>query len=153
MSPGLPFPTGGNLGESCVELERRLAALFHAVDGPPRAFFELGYGPTEPFRVIYKTWALGYVSSLSAEEMERQLCERMWNDLCAKIEFGEDVDGMLLFWRRRPRVVVEPGRMIGQLVVKVRMRFAIPSLDLSGVDAFKVEGDPIVVEPLPARAG
>lgn len=141
--------SGGHLGASCRELEERIGVLFHAVDGPQQAFFELGKGPAAPFRVVYTAWAYGYGADRPAEELEQALCERMFEEL-ARLTADDPDRRSVLFWRRRPYLTVGVSAT-GLLRVAVRMRFAVPDLDLTRAKHFKMEGEPIREEPLLCR--
>lgn len=123
------------------ELNTSISTIFTCIDGPAKAFFNIPCidrppGELNPddqvIRVVYRTVRVGMPGA--ADIVEPVLCGWAWARLLAliKTEQGED-RSMLLFWRVRP-VIGEYADSQGRICTHLRMRLAIPGIDLSSID-------------------
>jgi hypothetical protein len=137
-----------------LEVVKHAADLFHCVDGPPRAYFEVPTGvvmlqgftlpvgdPPQPIvaryryvtvrpyvriprRVLEDHGSVAYADA--AAFLVRHVCGIFDN---ARKAFQAD-DCPLLFWRRRPEIAVENSAETSALVMAMSMRVVIPGVDL-----------------------
>jgi len=130
------------------ELNQRICSAFTCLDGPPRAFFELPCIDRPPLesnpddqvlRVVYTTIRVGMIGG--ADLVESVLCGWAWGRLHALVAKESIEDrSWILFWRTRPQLT-EFVDAKGRMCTHLRMRLAIPGIDLS--ELASPEGDEV----------
>lgn len=110
-----------------TELIANFSARCHCMDGPPQAFFEM---PTDSFtdsgfQIIHRvTYQTVVYRAKGLAECEALLCDKIWEMFDAVLPKERMA---ILFWRLRPQFETR-----GSLS-QVRLRLAIPGVDLSGL--------------------
>lgn len=109
------------------DLKLALGELFHAVDGPKAAMFWI-----KNMNIIYVTLAMveeGPVETIL--EMESRVCSALLTEIAKKMALRACSFELkpVLFWRLPPTVSITKSSP-DTSIVQVRMRLAIPDLDV-----------------------
>ena len=136
---------------NAITLKAEIERLYVCVDGPGKAFFELPLQKrsgvparfelreeSDVLRIVYETVAVAMVGE--TDVTEAVLCGWVRNKLHALLTKEEREDAVfVLFWRRHPSVNEFPDAQ-GRICTMLRLRLAIPGLDLS--EMATPEGEP-----------